>query len=201
MVLACAAGARLSLSVPGAGALVLFARVASFALLVPIFVPGLVSSFRVRVGAALAFGGVCGVSVAPLVRAALRVDPAVVGLALVATCVVFACFSVAALLARRRAMLFLGAFLFSALSLLVMAGFLNRVFLMHSSLVFGVELYGGLMVFCGFVAFDTQMIIERASNGDLDPVRHAIDLFLDLLNIFIRVLIILTKKNKPKSKK
>ena len=30
-------------------------------------------------------------------------------------------------------------------------------------------------MFCGYVVFDTQMIIEKASMGDKDSLRHALD--------------------------
>ena len=52
------------------------------------------------------------------------------------------------------------------------------------------------MVFSLFICVDTQIIIERALNGDSDSVHSALDLFLDFLNIFIRIMIILSKNNK-----
>ena len=45
--------------------------------------------------------------------------------------------------------------------------------------------------------FDTQLIIERKENGDDDYIRHSIDLFLDFVAIFRRLLIILASKVTP----
>ena len=56
------------------------------------------------------------------------------------------------------------------------------------------DVYGGLILFCGFVLFDTQLIVERFNNGDNDYVRHSLDLFLDFINIFRRLLVILASK-------
>ena len=33
-------------------------------------------------------------------------------------------------------------------------------------------------MFCGYVVFDTQMIIEKASSGDKDVLKHTLDLFM-----------------------
>ncbi|CAI8050565.1 Bax inhibitor 1, partial [Geodia barretti] len=60
------------------------------------------------------------------------------------------------------------------------------------------DVYGGLILFCGFVLFDTQLIVERFNNGDNDYVRHSLDLFLDFINIFRRLLVILASKEKKR---
>merc|ERR1711976_81327 len=111
--------------------------------------------------------------------------------AFLGTSCIFVCFSLGAVLAERRSMLYLGGFLSSAISLLFMMSFMSMMF--GSSTLFFAQLYLGLLVFCGYVIFDTQMIIERASLGDRDHVQHATHLFMDFVAIFVRLLIILSK--------
>lgn len=47
---------------------------------------------------------------------------------------------------------------------------------------------------CGFVLYDTQLIIEKCRAGNKDFVTHALDLFIDFIGIFKRLLIILSQK-------
>ena len=49
--------------------------------------------------------------------------------------------------------------------------------------------------------YDTQLIVEKASAGDMDHVRHALDLLVELIAIFVRVLIILMKNAEEKNRK
>ena len=64
--------------------------------------------------------------------------------------------------------------------------------------IFEIQLWLGLLVFCGFVLFDTQLIIYKYEHGDQDFVWHALDLFIDFMDLFRRILIILMKKEKSK---
>ena len=62
--------------------------------------------------------------------------------------------------------LYLGGTLLSGLSTLMFLGFLNIFF--QSQLLFQVHIYLCLAIFCGFVMFNTQVIIRKARNGDRD---------------------------------
>ncbi|KAI0066394.1 hypothetical protein BV25DRAFT_1970940 [Artomyces pyxidatus] len=66
-----------------------------------------------------------------------------------------------------------------------------------------ISLYGGLAVFGGFVLFDTQKILQHARLAERgamarDPMREAIGLELDMINIFIRIVQILAMQGNKK---
>jgi len=49
----------------------------------------------------------------------------------------------------------------------------------------------GLLVACLYIIYDTQVIIERSERGDKDVPTHTMMLFIDLFDLFIRILRIL----------
>lgn len=59
-------------------------------------------------------------------------------------------------------------------------------------------LYLGLALMSGFVLYDTQLIMEKRRAGDKDFIAHSVDLFVDFIGIFRRLLIILAQKVKNK---
>merc|ERR1711991_164762 len=152
--------------------------------------PNTPANAQKRWGMLLGFGALQGLVVGPLVEQVLAIDAGIVVSAMLATTLVFACFSLAALYAERRSMLFMGGFLSSALTILLFASLFGAPF--------NLQLYGGLLLFIGYVCFDTQMIVEKAAAGNYDVVGHALELFLDLVSIFIRILIIIARNKKDK---
>ncbi|NWQ89479.1 BI1 inhibitor, partial [Burhinus bistriatus] len=80
-------------------------------------------------------------------------------------------------------------FLLSGLTLMLLSSVLNAF--VGSTWLFTANLYLGLMIMCGFVLFDTQLIIEKAESGDKDYIWHCVDLFVDFANIFRKLLMIL----------
>jgi len=151
-----------------------------------------------RFGLLNAFALAQGATIGPLIHLALSLDNGVllIAQAFVGASLIFGCFSASALLAPRRSYLYLYGALSSALSVLWYLMFFN--FFFGSSFVASVSLYLGLFTFVGFVMFDTQMILEKAYAGDRDFVSHALELFVDMLQLFVRLLIILIKNSKKK---
>uniref|UniRef100_A0A8P0TL41 Transmembrane BAX inhibitor motif containing 6 n=1 Tax=Canis lupus familiaris TaxID=9615 RepID=A0A8P0TL41_CANLF len=118
--------------------------------------------------------------------------------AFMGTAMIFTCFTLSALYARRRSYLFLGGVLMSAMSLMLLSSLGNLFF--GSIWLFQANLYVGLVVMCGFVLFDTQLIIEKAENGDKDYIWHCVDLFLDFVTLFRKLMMILAMNEKDKKK-
>jgi len=152
-----------------------------------------------RLGLLSGFAFFSGVNLGPLLNVAIMVDPAIVMEALLATTLVFVCFSLSALYAPRGYFLALGGSLFSLLSTLFWLGLFNLFF--GSKLLFQANLYLSLAVMCGFIIYDTQLITEKRRLGNTDYVLHGLELFIDALAIFKRLVIILTDKEANKKNK
>jgi len=145
-----------------------------------------------RILALAALGFVQGLSLGPLVAYALHVDPAIVLTAFLGTTVIFVSFTLAAFYANNnRSFLFLGGLLGSALGNLALLSLFNIFF--RSVFLFNVQIYLGLLVFSGYILYDTQLTIYRWKSGNSDYVHAALELFLDFVAIFVRLLIILLK--------
>ncbi|KAL1920884.1 uncharacterized protein VTP21DRAFT_11519 [Calcarisporiella thermophila] len=153
-----------------------------------------------RFGILAAFAFFQGVALGSLVEYIWLIDYSgqILFNALVTTAIVFASFTGSALLSQRRSWLYIGGILSSAVSLMSWLAFFN--WFVGSTALYNVELYAGLMVFCGYVVYDTQLIIERASAGYGDVIRHCMELYVDLIAIFVRILIILAKQREQENR-
>jgi len=152
-----------------------------------------------RLAMLLGFAFFSGLGMGPLLDMAIHLNPAIVPSALMLTTMVFACFSGAALYAPDGKYLYLGGSLLSGLSSLLFLGFLNIFF--RSQLLFQVHIYLGLAIFCGFIMYDTQLIIIKARQGDRDFIAHSLDLFIDFIQVFRKILVLLMQKEERSQKK
>ncbi len=59
----------------------------------------------------------------------------------------------------------------------------------------------GLFVTCMFVIFDTQMIIEQSERGIRPVAGHAMELFMDLFRLFMKIIQVLLELQEDKKKK
>lgn len=152
-----------------------------------------------RLALLASFAFLSGCNLGPLMEVAIHVNPTIIMEALLGTTVVFACFTLASLHAPQGTYLYLGGALMSMLSTLCVLAIFN-IFI-GSVLLFKVHLYLGLLVMCGFIMYDTQMIIEKCRRGNKDYITHAVELFIDFIAIFKKLLIILTDKESNRNNK
>lgn len=158
------------------------------------------STLKKRLGYLAAFGFCQGMAMSSILEIALFIDPSIIVTAFLSTAVVFASFSAMALMGNKREYLYLGGTLLSMTSFMLVASLVNA-FLFRIPFLFEARLYGGLLMFIGYVVFDTQMIVARREGGDQDFVRHAMDLFVDIAAIFVRLVVIMIKMSEKKGRK
>ncbi|KAG8076627.1 hypothetical protein GUJ93_ZPchr0006g46294 [Zizania palustris] len=151
---------------------------------------------RKRFGLLLAAALLEGASIGPLIKFAVDFDPRILVTAFIGTAIVFGCFTGAAMVAKRREYLYLGGMLSSGLSVLLWLPVASSIF--GHSLGFMFEVYFGLLIFLGYMVYDTQEIIERAHQGDMDYIMHALTLFTDFVAVFVRILLITLKNASDK---
>jgi len=152
-----------------------------------------------RMAMLLGFGFLTGLGMGPLLQMAMMMNPSIVPTAFMVTATIFGCFTGASLMAPDGKYLYLGGTLMSGLSTLMWLGLANIFF--RSQLLFQAHIWLGLAVFCGFIMFDTQLIIRKARMGDKDFIAHSLDLFIDFVQVFRKVLILLMQKDERDNKK
>ena len=73
--------------------------------------------------------------------------------------------------------------------------------------LFGTSMFGlgylmcGLFLTCLWVIFDTQMIVEQSEAGYRNVADHTLTLFMDLFQLFIKILQILNELDESKKRK
>jgi len=147
----------------------------------------------------IGFAFASGLGLGPLMEYAILVNPTLIPTAFLSTCVIFGCFSLSAVFSDQRKWLYLGGTLMSFMSLLLMMSIINLF--IGSKLLYQIHLYLAFFVVCGFIMFDTNLIIEKRRRGDTDYISHSVLLFLDFIDIFRYLLIILTQKEERKQRK
>jgi FtsH-binding integral membrane protein len=156
-------------------------------------------SSSLRQGLLLTFCLCQGFSLSPLIDHAVDVDPSIILMAAVSTFLVFASFTLCSLFSKRRSHLYLGSILSSATFILFGSSILNSYFYFRG--LYMLQLYGGLIIFCLYVLYDTQKIIEQANRGNKKVINHALGLFIDVVAIFVRIVHILINNHYENQRK
>lgn len=141
------------------------------------------------------FGALEGLVLAPLVGATAAVAPSAVAGALIGTGAVFTGFTAIALLAKSRSLLTIGGPLFGSLLGLIVLQIAGFFIPSLAPIAHSVSLYGGLGLFSLYISYDTQRMIENARYGQADYVNDSLALFINLVNVFVRLLSIFRRDN------
>ena len=129
------------------------------------------------------FTTLTGVVISPLLYVISRTNPGSITQAGLLTVGIFGGLT-AYVFMTKRDFSFLGGMLAVGLIIIVLAGLIN-IFVGSLSMGFGLAV-GALLLFSGFVLYDTSNIIRRYPTSEY--VAGALDLYLDAFNIFLAVL-------------
>lgn len=130
-----------------------------------------------------------GVFIAPFLVAANQVAPGVVGQAAVLTLGTFGALTAYALFSRRDFSAW-GSFFMIGVVVLIIAMLINGFV---GSAAGGLWLAAiGVFIFAGLLVFDTWRIVRSGTYGPDDYVLAAVSIYLDLLNMFMMILTLLT---------
>ncbi|KXS09202.1 hypothetical protein M427DRAFT_64582 [Gonapodya prolifera JEL478] len=119
--------------------------------------------------------------------------------ALSSSTIIFGSFSLASYMASQRVILYTVALLGSLGGTMAWLSLWN-VF-MGSRPTMAAELYLGLALVAGYIVVDTQLILARAERGIRDVTSDAFTLFVDAVQLFVRVLVLLAKNREEKDER
>jgi len=139
-----------------------------------------------------AFSGIMGMTVAPVAL----VGGAIVARAAVYTAGIVSSLALVAANSPSEQFLQMGGMLGMGLGVVVCSSFAPMIFPAAAALSHNIMLYGGLALFSGFVLYDTSKVVAHAklmSDEQFDPISECMGLYLDTINIFIRMVTILSQ--------
>lgn len=140
-----------------------------------------------------------GLALGPLIGLAIAVNPSILVASVGSSALVFASLSASVLYSPVPSQIYVTGMILSTLSISFWLAILNLF--MRSSMLWSMELYLGLFLFSMYVIYDTQILIKKAEEGSKLYLRHCLELYIDAVAIFVRILVILLKKDEEKSEK
>ena len=143
-----------------------------------------------------------GFLVGPAMHAIAEIQPEIITTAVGITSVMFASFSAISIFSKRRSFLFLGSLITSIVTCMLIYRFMSWISGYSTSTDSLGYLLLTLFVSCMYIIYDTQMIIERCETyGERDVPKHTMILFMDLFDLFIKIVQVLLELQDQKDKK
>ena len=150
-------------------------------------------TFPQNLGFTFLFTFIEGIWISPLLVLYERMQPGVLGQAGLLTLTTFGVLSLYAVLSRRDCSAW-GGFFTIGLWVLIATSLLNMFFRNPTASLWLAA--GTIFVFGGLLVFDTWRIVRSGAYGEDDYVPAAVQIYLDLLNIFLAVLQLLGGGNR-----
>ena len=151
------------------------------------------SSPALRTGLMGTFAFMTGWATGPLIGMSLAMDPMILPMALGTTAGIFGSMTALSLVLPSGSMQKWGAPLGGGMLVIFGAGLVS-LFYPHPALQ-SLTMYGGLALFTAFIAYDTQRILWEYEQGQRDALTHSVDMFINLVGIFRRVLILFMNRD------
>lgn len=142
-----------------------------------------------------------GMTAAPALAMAAAVSPSTIPMAMAMTAAIFGGASLAAYNIPSTKMASIGRILFGSLLGLIGLQIIGLVAHLISgpnmltSLLFRADNYLGILLFSGFVAYDTHVAMNSYEAGAADHLGMSVQFLLDVWNIFIRLLYLFSQRD------
>jgi len=151
-----------------------------------------------RLASLFTFAALVGNSLGPLIAQTLELDPLLPLQASFLTTVVFACFSIGAMTADTKTRIYF----YSIVSATATGLLFVTLFSLFTPIkgLHSVILFASMIVWCGYIVYDTEVMLVRLALGRQDFVDDALKLFIDFVQLFVRILIALSKNKKKDDK-
>ncbi|HEY7235314.1 MAG TPA: Bax inhibitor-1/YccA family protein [Gemmatimonadaceae bacterium] len=150
-------------------------------------------TFPQNLGFTFLFTFIEGIWISPLLVLYERMQPGILGQAGLLTLTTFGVLSLYAVLSRRDFSAW-GGFFMVGLWVLIATSLLNMFFGNPTASLWLAA--GTIFVFGGLLVFDTWRIVRSGAYGEDDYVPAAVQIYLDLLNIFLAILQLLSGGNR-----
>ena len=150
-------------------------------------------TFPQNLGFTFLFTFIEGIWISPLLMLYERMQPGIIGQAGLLTLTTFGVLSLYAVFSRRDFSAW-GGFFIIGLWVLIATSLLNMFFGNPTASLWIAA--GAIFVFGGLLVFDTWRIVRSGAYGEDDYVPAAVQIYLDLLNIFLAILQLLSGGNR-----
>lgn len=142
-----------------------------------------------------------GVFIGDFINTLETFNPGSIRLAMTVSIVIFSTLSLLSGKIHNRFGLYFSSIIFSCINFMVLFHLMQYFFDIFSiNFIITFDTYFGIVLFSLYICYDTQKIIYDANRNLRDIEYHTLELFLDFINIFIRLFTMIIKSNKNKKK-